>query len=71
MHPLVIFAISDLERSQRARENELIWRNARAADVPAAARERDRRWARAIVRLAAADRRTGTVKDDGTACATA
>lgn len=56
MHPLVIFAVADLERSQRTRENELIWRNARASSVPPAAVERDGRWARAIARWAADER---------------
>lgn len=53
MHPLVMFAVINLERSQRTHDNELIWRNARASEVSAAAVERDGRWALAIARMAA------------------
>ena len=56
MHPLVFFAIDSQDRARRHDENLLIWRNARAHQVPPEAVERDSRWARAVARLARRNR---------------
>jgi hypothetical protein len=61
MHPLVLFAIAAQERRERQRDDELIWRNARASHASPAAVERDRRWAAAITRFA----RTKPAECDG------
>jgi hypothetical protein len=67
MHPLVFFAIAEQERAQRARDNTLIWRNARATVV---ARRRDARWAAAIAR-GAARRPSASAQESPMGCATA